>query len=122
MPSQLREFQAGPDPFGRTWTIQFLWLQNAISIRHADTIDVKFGVSDGLSSEEKVIALPHPLLLEFTAKTATPLSDPLCMRLAAAHLTSMIESGEDIEKPLVTVTRADLGRAFDSLTAAAAAH
>jgi len=122
MHPQSREFQAGPDPFGRTWAIEFLWLQNAISIRHADTIDVKFAVNDGVSREEKVIALPHPLLLEFSAKSNTPVSDPLCMKLAAAHLKYMIESGDDLEKPLVTLTRADLSRAFDSVTSAVTAH
>lgn len=122
MPSQSRQFQAGPDPFGRTWDVEFLWLQNAISIRHADAVDCKFAVDGGSGREEKVIALPHPLLLELTAKHGVALSDPLCMKLAAAHLTWMIESGEDLEKPLVTVTRPDLERAFESVTAPAAAH
>jgi hypothetical protein len=120
MATQIREFQAGPDPFGRTWNVEFLWLQNGISIRHADTVDCKFAVDGGLGREEKVIALPHPLLLELTAKAGVPLSDPLCIKLASERLRSMIETGEDLEKPLVTVTRPDLERAFDSVTAAAA--
>jgi hypothetical protein len=37
-----REFEAGPDPFGRMWSVQFKWLQTAISLRHSDSIDVKF--------------------------------------------------------------------------------
>ena len=28
------------DPFGRTWIVEYKWLQNAISIRHADAVDV----------------------------------------------------------------------------------
>ena len=60
-----RQFEAGPDPFGRTWQVEFRWLQTGISIRHADTVDVKFAVSsDGIDPEEKVIALPHPALLQ----------------------------------------------------------
>ena len=120
--SSLRQFTVGPDPFGHTWSVEFMWLQNAISIRHADTIDVKFAVDGGMGREEKVIALPHPLLLEYTAKHGVPLTDPLCMKLASAHLRSMIETGEDIEKQLVTTTRADLERAFESVTGAVAAH
>ena len=37
-----RMFEAGPDPFGRHWQVEFRWLQTGISIRHADTVDVKF--------------------------------------------------------------------------------
>ena len=37
-----RQFEAGPDPFGRKFQVFFKWLQTAISIRHSDTVDVKF--------------------------------------------------------------------------------
>jgi hypothetical protein len=113
MSDQTRLFEAGPDPFGRMWKVQFRWLQTGISIRHADTVDVKFSVSsDGIGPEEKVIALPHPLLLELTRKNGRKLSDPYCMRLAAAHLRHMIETSEDMEKTLVTVLPAELA-AYD---------
>jgi hypothetical protein len=42
MADNSRRFEAGPDPFGRTWQVEFRWLQTGISIRHADTVDVKF--------------------------------------------------------------------------------
>jgi hypothetical protein len=100
-----RLFDAGPDPFGRMWRVQFRWLQIGISIRHADTVDVKFFVTpEGLETEEKVIALPHPALLDITARTGRKLSDPYCMRLAAAHLKHMIETSEDMDKTLVTLS------------------
>ena len=102
-PSRL--FEAGPDPFGRMWKVQFRWLQTGISIRHADTVDVKFFVTpDGGPAEEKVIALPHPALLKLTVHKDRKLTDPLCMRLAAAHLKRMIETSEDMDKTLVTVS------------------
>ena len=41
-----REFEAGPDPFGRKYQVMMKWLQTAISIRHADTVDVKFLLAD----------------------------------------------------------------------------
>ena len=108
-----RLFEAGPDPFGRTWKVQFRWLQTAISIRHADTVDVKFHLTpiDG-ATEEKVIALPHPALLRLTAERGRTLSDPYCMRLAAAHLKHMIETSEDMDNTLVTVSAAELA-AYD---------
>lgn len=105
MSDECRLFEAGPDPFGRTWKVQFRWLQTAVSIRHADTVDVKFMVTphDG-PTEEKVIALPHPALLKITASRGRKLSDPYCLRLAAAHLRRMIETSEDMDKTLVTVS------------------
>ena len=112
MSEQARLFEAGPDPFGRMWKVQFRWLQTGISIRHADTVDVKFFVTPvGGETEEKVIALPHPVLLEMTANGRT-LTDPYCMRLAAAHLKHMIETSEDMEKTLVTVSQEELA-AYD---------
>lgn len=107
-----RRFYAGPDPFGRTWHVEFRWLQTGISIRHADTVDVKFVVwTDGEEHQERVIALPHPDLLALSRETKHPLTDPWCLKLAASHLRRMIEAGEDMEKVLVTLSPADLAEA-----------
>ena len=114
---QARRFQAGPDPFGRTWEVEFRWLQTGISIRHADTIDVKFIVwaagefKDAEPKQEKIVALPHPALLALAATTGHPLTDPWCLMLAARHLKHIFVSGEDLEKKLVTLSPADLERA-----------
>jgi hypothetical protein len=116
MADNFRRFEAGPDPFGRHWEVEFRWLQTGISIRHADTVDVKFvawstNATDPEPKQEKVIALPHPDLLSLSAKTGHPLTDAWCLKLAAVHLRYMIESGEDLEKTLVTLSPADLDRA-----------
>ncbi|HEX5226280.1 MAG TPA: hypothetical protein VFW44_01160 [Bryobacteraceae bacterium] len=104
MLQNFRDFQAGPDPFGRTWQVYFRWLQTGISIRHADTVDVKFGIgTEGEPFEERVVALPHPTLLAVSAKLGHSVTDTWCLKLAALHLKHMIESGEDIEKTLVTM-------------------
>ena len=114
--NSLRRFEAGPDPFGRIWQVEFRWLQTGISIRHADTVDVKFVLwTEGEEKQEKVVALPHPLLLILSAKTGHALTDPWCLKLAATHLRYMIESGEDLEKTLVTLSTADLDRAAGAL-------
>src|SRR5438874_9911185 len=106
-----RQFEAGPDPFGRTWRVEFRWLQTGISIRHADTVDVKFEVSTvDEPQQERVIALRHPDLLELSKKTGHALTDPWCLKLAAMHLQHMITTGEDLEKTLVTVPFAELER------------
>ena len=113
MSDQCRLFEAGPDPFGRMWKVQFRWLQTGITIRHADTVDVKFFVTpDGGSTEEKVIALPHETLLKLFAERGHKLTDPACLRLAAAHLRHMIETSEDMDKTLVTVSAEELA-AYD---------
>ena len=105
MPENFRRFQAGPDPFGRIWQVEFRWLQTGISIRHADTVDVKFAVwADGEERQERIIALRHPDLLVLSKETGHPITDPWCTKLAARHLTHMIQSGEDLEKTLVAVT------------------
>jgi hypothetical protein len=112
MPDNSRRFQAGPDPFGRIWHVEFRWLQTGISIRHADTVDVKFVIwTDGEERQERVLALSHPGLLDLSKETGHPLTDPWCMRIAAAHLRHMIECGEDLEKVLVTLSPADLAQA-----------
>lgn len=111
MIQNFRNFEAGPDPFGRKWQVTFVWQQNAISIRHADTIDVKFTLEDGELRDEKVIALSHPHLLALSSRLGRPLNDTWCAKLAAAHLTRMIESGEDVEKALVTMSMADMEQA-----------
>jgi len=105
-----REFHAGPDPFGRTWHVLFKWLQTAIALRHSDSVDVKFLLRSDDTRIEKTIALSHPDLLELSEKTGQPLTDPWCSRLAALHLKHIVETGEDMEKSLVTPTLEQLAR------------
>ena len=111
-----RYFEAGPDPFGRKWSVKFRWLQTAISIRHADAVDVKFALTcDDGAEEEKVIALPHSALLSLVAEKRQEITDPWCMRMAGAHLKRMIETFEDMEKTLVTLSPGDLALAAESV-------
>ena len=104
-----RRFQTGPDPFGRTWDVQFRWQQNGITIRHADTVDVKFDVwAADEPKQERVIALRHADLLRLSAANDRELTDAWCMKLAALHLKHMIVTDEDMERTLVTVSYAQL--------------
>ena len=115
MPANFRHFKAGPDPAGRTWQVDLMWLQTAIAIRHSDSVDVKFLLSDGDSRMERVVSMRHPDLLELSGHTGQPLTDPWCCRLAARHLVRMIETGEDSEKVLVTVPAAELAKYSEDL-------
>ena len=114
-----RHFEVGPGLDGRTWRVNLVWLQTAISIRTADAVDVKFVLADGEITEEKVIALPHPILRQTAKAKGHPITDPWCMQLAARHLKWMIETGEDLEKNLVTMSMADLERADREASTAA---
>lgn len=110
-----RQFRVGPDPFGQTWSVGFVWLQTGIAIRHADTVDVKFAVNDGESRQERVIALPHALLKAAAAEGNRALNDAWCMKVAALHLKKMIETGADTEKALVTLSAQDIAAAAAEL-------
>ena len=103
-----RQFEVGPDPFGRKWQVQFKWLQTAISLRHSDTVDVKFVLQSDATKVQKQVAIPHVDLLELSRRTGHEMSDAWCSRLAALHLKRMVESGEDLEKDLVTVRQNEL--------------
>ena len=110
MLSNFRVFEAGPDPRGRRWQVEFLWLQTAISIRHSDTVYVKFLLACAEERLEKVIALSHPDLRALAAKLGRPVTDAWCSKLAARHLQYMVETDQDMEKPLVTCTAEELAR------------
>jgi hypothetical protein len=114
MLADFRHFEA-TDPFGRAWKVDFLWQQNGISIRHADTVDVKFELASGGGRLEKVVALSHPAMLELSRKTGRPLTDAWCSRLAALHLAGMIAAGEDLDKAVVTPTLETLEKHHSAL-------
>jgi hypothetical protein len=106
-----REFEAGPDPFGRKFHVLFKWLQTAISIRHSDTVDVKFILIDeNGGSVQKTVAMPHAELQQVSRATSRPMDDAWCSRIAAFHLLHLVATGEDMEKDLVTLSRDEIER------------
>jgi hypothetical protein len=106
-----RQFEAGPDPFGRKFQVLFKWLQTAISLRHADAVDVKFILIDENGGQtQKTIALPQADLPRVSAQAGRQVDDAWCARLAGLHLLHLVGTGEDMEKDLVTVAPAELTR------------
>jgi len=95
-----KNFEVTSEITGERFTVEFRWLQTAISLRHSDTVDVKFLVN----SQGKVIALPHAALEQACRQAGVPLTDPLCRRLAARQLEVALRTGEDSEKELITLT------------------
>ncbi len=116
-----RKFEVN-DPFGRKWSVTLRWLQNAISIRHADAVDVKWELTaDDGTSLERVVALHHPALLEVTKRHSRDLTDSLCIRLAAAHLHECLRNWEDTDKVIINPSLEQLGelaKKFESESAA----
>ena len=88
MPDDFRAFEVS-DPSQRAWSVRFLWQQNPISIRHADTVDVKFRLNDGQQEIDRVVALPAPHLRALSAASGRPVTDPWCARLAAPLSVSL---------------------------------
>jgi hypothetical protein len=99
-----RDFQVGPDPFGRTWHAMFKYLQTAISIRHSDSIDVCFVLESGGERMKKTVVIHHADVRAFAARTGRVVSDTWCSRIAVCRLRHVIETAEDLEKDYLTVT------------------
>jgi hypothetical protein len=110
MIENFRRFVVGPDPFGRQWQVEFEWQQNGITIRHSDSIDVKFKLHQDGTVCEKVVAMMHPDLLAISRKVGRPITDAWVLKLGALHIRHMIETDEDMDKTLVTASLENLER------------
>ncbi len=88
-----RDFQARSSLTQQDYHCQFVYLQTAISLRHSDTVDVKFRV-DGTGV---VVALPHTAWVEYQHRTGQPLTDARASEVAASLLQEALERGDDLE-------------------------
>jgi hypothetical protein len=103
-----RDFVAGTDPFGRTWHAQFKYLQTGISIRHSDSVDVRYILDNGEDQVQKTIVIQNADIRAYAARTGRPVSDPWCARIALCKLRYVIESAEDLEKDYLPVTAREI--------------
>ncbi|HZL56002.1 MAG TPA: hypothetical protein VFC21_02910 [Bryobacteraceae bacterium] len=99
-----RDFQIGPDPFGRTWHALFKYLQTGISIRHSDSVDVCFVLDNGEEKMKRVVVIPHAELRSYAQRTGRKIGDTLCSRIAALKLKETIQNAEDLEKEYLPLT------------------
>jgi hypothetical protein len=99
-----RDFQLGPDPFGRTWHVLFKYLQTGISIRHSDSVDVCFVLESGDEKLQRVIVLNHADVLAYTKRVGRELTDTWCSRIALCRLRFAVETAEDIDREYLHVT------------------
>ncbi len=103
-----RDFEVGPDPFGRMWHALFKYLQTGISIRHSDSVDVCFVLEYGDEKVQKIVVLSHPEIRDFSKRTGRVITDTWCSRMAACKLRQVTENGEDMDKEYLTVTAREL--------------
>jgi hypothetical protein len=108
-----RDFDAGVDPFGRAWHAQFKYLQTGISIRHSDSVDVRYVLDNGEEQIQKTIVLSNADIRAWSKRTGRPVSDSWCSRIAMCKLRDSIETAEDLEKDYLLVSPAELEK-FDA--------
>lgn len=108
-----RDFEAGRDPFGRIWHAQFKYLQTGISIRHSDSVDVRYILDNGEEQMQKTVVIQNADIRAYSKRTGRPISDPWCARIAMCKLRHMIETAEDLEKDYLPVTPQELEQ-FDA--------
>ncbi len=100
LPMSYADFHATDRWSGESIHCLYQALITAISTRHADAVDVKF-----LANGHPVwIALPHPAWPEFQRHTGRVLTDPLAVEAAGHYLKWAIESGEDGNRELHSLT------------------
>jgi len=109
MSDNFRHFDV-KDPFGRSWQVEFRWQQNAISIRHSDSVDCKYYLTSGSERRELVLALPHAELGEVAEAQGRAITDAWCLRLAGLHVRRLISTWEDMETPIAVLSREDILR------------
>ena len=86
MMENFRDFSAGTDPFGRKWHAQFKYLQTGISIRHSDSVDVRYVLDNGEEQIQKTVVIQNADIRAYAARTGRPVSDAWCSRIAACKL------------------------------------
>ena len=103
-----RDFEAGPDPFGRMWQVQFKFLQTAISIRHSDSVDVRYVLHSGDEHAQKTVVIAHPDIRAYSARTGRKITDAWCSRIAKLKIVNAIETAEDLEKDFLSVSPSEI--------------
>jgi hypothetical protein len=94
---------------GQTYLCRFSHMWNAISTRHADTIDCKFFVE----GRSVVVGLAHTALVTFREQRGRHLTDREASYIAAEHLGQRL--AEEDEKTLYDVTHDEVLRLVEKL-------
>lgn len=87
---------------GQVYPCRFSHMWNAISTRHADTIDCKFFVE----GRTTVVGLAHTAFIEFQEKRGRDLSDREASYIAAQYLVERLE--QEDERALYDVSHTEV--------------
>jgi hypothetical protein len=80
-------------------------------------VDVQFLVSDGTQVLKRTVAMQDLDLKTRCKKTGRLMDDAWCARIAALHLKNMIETAEDFDKSLVTLSSAQIAEYDEAIQA-----
>ena len=98
---EYRNFDCVSQVDGTPHHCHFIFLQTAISLRHSDTVDVRF-----LVDEKRVtVALPHVAFAEYKRRAGRDLADEEAGSIAARYLKEVLEKGGEVEDLTVPVER-----------------
>ena len=90
---EYHDFQVRSGLTHEEYKCHFVYLQTAISLRHSDTIDVKFLVN----GTGVIVALPHTAWVEYSKRAGHPLTDDKAAQAAATLLREALERGDNVE-------------------------
>jgi hypothetical protein len=108
-----RDFDAGTDPFGRQWHAYLKYLQTGISIRHSDSVDIRYILDNGEEQIQKTVVLQNADVRAYSKRSGRLISDSWCSRIAGLKLLDCIETAEDLEKDYLLVTPPEIEK-FDA--------
>ena len=94
------EFSVSSSLDGKNYHCRFHTLMTGISLRHSDTVDVKFLVN----GKGTVIALPHSAVAEYRRQPGRSLTDADIVQIAGWFLKELLEKGDWTEESMVTVS------------------
>jgi len=102
------------------WTgedLHCLWRANivAIATRHADAVDIRFGVNGRPMS----IALPCTAWIEQKNRSGKVITDRLAVQIAGRHLKQLIEEGYDAAREMYSVSVDETLAHLDAIVAEA---
>ncbi len=96
-----RTFDCVSELDGTVYHCFFIFIQTAISLRHSDTVDVRFMVN----GKRLTVALPHVAFVEYAGLAGEVLTDEAAAGVAAHCLKEALEKGADVEDMTVPMER-----------------
>src|SRR5579885_803902 len=95
-----QEFRVVSPADGKEYQCRFRMIATAISLRHSDTVDIKFLVN----GKPYVVALPHAALAQYRKTTGKILTDADSIEMAGRLLTETLQKEGLRDDRLLTAT------------------